>query len=290
MVAKDIEIIAIVGPTASGKTTLAMSVARAYNGEIIAVDSRTVYKGLDIGTAKPTKDQQNEITHWGIDICAPNEPYSAAQFKDYANKAITSIQTEGKLPILVGGTGLYMDGVLYDFSFAEPDYKLREELHTKTIEELQEQIQALGYPMPFNKQNKLHLITAIERKGVATERKELRSGVLLAGISPDRKELRRVVTARAKQMIEDGVAEEVKGAISKYGRDAPGLQGGIYTSLRPYIEGEATLDDCLIKYITSDMRLAKRQMTWLQRNPDIHWFSNTVEADAWIQKTLRSTL
>jgi tRNA dimethylallyltransferase len=290
MVAKSIEIIAIVGPTASGKTALAMSVARAFNGEIIAVDSRTIYKGLNVGTAKPTAEQQSEIKHWAIDIVEPSEKYSAAQFKQYANKAITSIRANGKLPIMVGGTGLYMDGVLYDFSFTEPNHKLREELQTKSVDELKQQIRTLGLPMPHNNQNKLHLITAIERNGVATERKKLRKGVLLVGISPDRTELRRIVTVRAKQMLENGVLEEAKQASSAYGWDAPGLQGGIYTILKQYIDGDITEEECLKNYITSDMRLAKRQMTWLKRNTDIQWFTDIKTAEAWIQKTLRSTL
>jgi tRNA dimethylallyltransferase len=290
MATSAINLIAIVGPTASGKTALAMSIAEALDGEIICVDSRTIYKGLDIGTAKPTKQQQKEIRHWGLDIVEPNEPYNAAHFKTYATGAIAEITSRNKLPIMVGGTGLYMDGVLYDFSFAEPNYELRKELGEKSLEQLQNMIIEQNIPMPTNKQNKLHLITAIERKGKTSERKELRKGVLLVGLTPDRAQLRKNITSRAKQMIAEGVLDEIRQASDKYGWDAPGLQGGIYKSMHPYIEGDVSKDECIKNYITSDMHLAKRQMTWLKRNNDITWFSDKRASEAWILDTLRSTL
>lgn len=290
MVASNINLLAIVGPTASGKTALAIAAAKELNGEIIAVDSRTIYKGLNIGTAKPTIQQQAEVVHWGLDIIEPDQPFSAADFKEYANKIIKDISSRGKLPIMVGGTGLYMDGVLYDFSFAEPNHKLRSGLSGKTIVELQDTITKLGLAMPHNNKNKLHLITAIERNGVGSERKALRSGAIVVGISPDRIELRKTITTRAKQMIQDGVLDEIEHAATKYGWAAPGLQGGIYKSMRSYFEDTESLDTCIKNYITSDMRLAKRQMTWLKRSTDITWFTNTKTAEAWILKTLRSTL
>lgn len=286
MVAKNIELVAIVGPTASGKTSLALDIAEAFNGEIIAVDSRTIYKGLDIGTAKPTKEQQARVPHWGLDLIDPNETYSAAQFKDYANIAIADIQSRGKLPILVGGTGLYMDGVLYDFSFAEPDTKLREKLAAKSIEQLKAMITKQGIPMPHNAQNKLHLITAIERKGQNSERKPLRSGAVIVGLNPDRTALRRIVKTRAQQMIDDGVLGEIKRMSNNYGWDAPGMTGGIYRAMRPVVEGSLSEADGLKNFVTSDMQLAKRQMTWLKRNPDINWFIDSRPAKRWLSDEL----
>jgi tRNA dimethylallyltransferase len=286
MVAKKIELVAIVGPTASGKTSLAIAIAKEFNGEIIAVDSRTIYKGLDIGTAKPTKTQQAEVKHWGLDIVDPTEAYSAAQFKKYAKAAIKDIVSRGKLPIMVGGTGLYMDGVLYNFSFAEPDNALREELGAKTVEELQAMIVAQGIPMPINKQNKIHLVTALERKGEPVKRKKLRKGATIVGLNPDRQALKRIVTTRATQMIEDGVLGEIKRASNNYGWDAPGMTAGIYKVMKPVIEGTMTENEGLKKVVSSDMQLAKRQMTWLKRNPDIEWFIDSRPAKKWLTDRL----
>lgn len=286
MVAKNIELLAIVGPTASGKTSLALDIAEAFNGEIIAVDSRTIYKGLDIGTAKPTKEQQARVRHWGLDLIDPGEAYSAAQFKDYANAAIANIQSRGKLPILVGGTGLYMDGVLYDFSFAEPDAALRKKLGAKSAEQLRAMIIKQGIPMPKNEQNKLHLITAIERKGQTTERKPLRDGAVIVGLNPDRTALRRVVKIRAEQMIDEGVLGEIKRMSNNYGWDAPGMTGGIYRAMRPVIEGSMSEAEGLKQFVASDMQLAKRQMTWLKRNPDINWFVDSRPAKRWLMDEL----
>jgi tRNA dimethylallyltransferase len=116
---RKIDLVAIVGPTASGKSRLAMEIAKQFNGEIIAADSRTIYKGMDVGTAKPSLADRKNIPHWGIDLIEPGESYSAAKFKDYALDKVADIQERGKLPIIAGGTGLYIDGLLFDFDFIE---------------------------------------------------------------------------------------------------------------------------------------------------------------------------
>lgn len=286
MVAKKIELVAIVGPTASGKTSLAIAIAKEFNGEIIAVDSRTIYKGLDIGTAKPTKEQQAEVKHWGLDIVEPNESYSAAQFKDYANAAIKDISARGKLPILVGGTGLYMDGVLYNFSFAEPDHELRAELGEKSIDELQAMITKQKIPMPTNSQNKLHLITALERKGKPTEREKLRKGAIIVGLNPDRVNLRKIVKSRIESMMKQGVREELTASAKKYGWQCEAYKAGIYKLLIPVINNGYPLEPALKEAAMSDMRLAKRQMTWLKRNPDIEWFEDSRPAKRWLSDRL----
>ncbi len=286
MVAKKVELVAIVGPTASGKTSLAIALAKAFNGEIIAVDSRTIYKGLDIGTAKPTKEQQSEIKHWGLDVIEPNETYSAAQFKTYANKAIKDIAKRGKLAILVGGTGLYMDGVLYNFSFAEPNHELRKELGLKTVEDLQAMIVEQGIPLPVNSQNKLHLITALERKGKPTEREKLRKGAIIVGLNPDRVNLRKIVKNRVDMMVKQGVQEELTTSAKKYGWSNEAYKSGIYKTLIPVINNGYPINEALKEAVMSDMRLAKRQMTWLKRNPDIEWFEDSRPAKQWLSDRL----
>src|SRR5688500_6881598 len=113
-------LIVIVGPTASGKTALSIEIAKQYNGEIICADSRTVYKGMDIGTAKPTPEERQGIPHWGLDLVQPNEDFSAADFKVYALQKIIEIRARNRTPILVGGTGLYIDAVIFDYEFGSP--------------------------------------------------------------------------------------------------------------------------------------------------------------------------
>jgi tRNA dimethylallyltransferase len=172
-----IELVAIVGPTASGKSGLAMETARRFYGEIIAADSRTIYKGMDIGTAKPSKADQAEIPHWGLDLVEPGQGFSAQKFKVYANQKITDINLRGKLAILVGGTGLYMDSVLYDFQFGPAaDAEQRSALERLNVEQLQIIIEQKGLARPENIKNKRHLIRTIERRGQAGTKRALRPG------------------------------------------------------------------------------------------------------------------
>ena len=118
---RELPLVVIVGPTASGKSATAMDVARAFNGEIICADSRTVYKGMDIGTAKPTAEDRAEVQHWGLDLVQPDERFTAADFKFYAQQKIAEIRARGHLPIVVGGTGLYVDGLIFDYQFSAAD-------------------------------------------------------------------------------------------------------------------------------------------------------------------------
>jgi tRNA dimethylallyltransferase len=282
MVAQQVTLLAIVGPTASGKTVFAVSLAKQLNGEIISADSRTVYRGLDIGTAKPTTFEQDGVTHWGFDLIDPDSTFSAAQFKAYASAAIKDIVSRGKLPILVGGTGLYIDSVLYDFSFIEPNRVLRDKYQKHTIVELQDFIREAGLAMPINNQNKRHLIAVLERQGEVAQRKPLPRGVLILGINPGRDVLESRMALRAKEMFDLGVAIEFNNAVEHYGVDAPGLTGGIYRILAQF---GANLDVSKAKneFVKSDMRLAKRQITWFKRNKDIHWFDSADSANAWLK-------
>ena len=189
------DLLVIVGPTASGKSALAMRIAEEFGGEIICADSRTVYRGMDIGTAKPTKEEQAKVKHWGLDLVQLNQRFTVADFKKYAEDAIEDIQNRGKLPILVGGTGLYIDAVLFNFSFRRGN-KISDRLiySQKTIEELQAIIKEKGYPMPENKQNKRHLIRTIETKGHKGSRQtKLHKTVLLVGLLPEEEMLKQKI-------------------------------------------------------------------------------------------------
>ncbi len=285
-------LLAIVGPTASGKSALAIALAKKYRGEIICADSRTIYKGLDIGTAKPSLLEQEGIPHYGLDLVEPYESYSAADFQAHANEKIAEIRERGNLPIIVGGSGLYIDGVLYSYEFGgQADEILRTELEALSIVELQERIEEVGYEMPENSQNKRYLIRAIEQGGVNRSRQPLMSGAVIIGINPGLEALEDRIRRRSKNMVDGGVLEEARLIDEDYGWDSPGASGNIYRVLRPYIEGSTyDLEKCLEDALTLDKKLAKRQLSWFMRNDDIHWFDNSSEVLAFLSSQLANKI
>lgn len=272
-------LIAVIGETASGKTALAIGLAERFGGEIICADSRTVYRDLDIGTAKPTIEERQRVPHHLLDVVGPDEAFSVADFKRLAQEAIDDISRRGKVPFLVGGTGLYIDAVLFDYSFSNPpDPKERQRLQALSLDELQVEIEARGIPMPENNRNSRHLVRALETGGTSQEHKALRENTLILGLHIDREILRQKVTRRVDAMIDAGFIQEVQNAASKYGWDAPGLRAPGYKAFREYIEGTITLDQAKAQFVRNDMQLAKRQRTWFKRNKSIHWITQQAQA------------
>ena len=286
-ITKNIDILYIVGPTASGKSALAMQLAQELNGEIICADSRTIYKGLSIATAKPSAAEQATIKHYGLDIVSPNQSYSASQFQADARGWIATIQAKGKLPIIVGGTGLYIDGLLFNYEFgAAANPELRAELAPLSVEQLQERIQSLGLPMPQNNKNKRYLERAIEQGGINTKRSDkIASGTLVIGLNPNLEVLKERIIKRAGLMLEQGALQEAKEMFNTYGYDAPAA-APFYRAFRPYFEEGLSAKECLKQYIQNDMRLAKRQVTWFKRNTDINWFTEAEAAHNFVQATM----
>lgn len=267
-------LVVIAGPTASGKSALALEVAKKHDGELICADSRTVYRGMDIGTAKPTIAERQEVPHHLLDIVDPGQPFTAADFKRLAIAAMDDISARGKLPIMVGGTGLYIDAVIFDYQFGEPaDLDKRAELQVMSVGELQAMCRDEGVSLPTNAQNKRHLIRAIELGGLVQHPKQLREDTIVVSITTDRDILRTRIAARARQMVDDGVLQEVMCVGEKYGWESEALTGNIYRILRPVVAGDLSLKDGLEQLVTSDMQLAKRQVTWLKRNPSVIWGS-----------------
>lgn len=265
-------LVVIVGPTASGKSELAIRVAEAHNGEIICADSRTVYKGMDIGTAKPTPEDQARVPHHLLDIVEPGQPFNAAMFKELADRAIEDITAQGKLPILVGGTGLYIDAVIFDYEFGEPaDPARREALQRQTVEELQEICRQKHIELPVNSRNKRHLIRAIELQGLPQRKAELRPHTLVVGISTDKEVLRSRIAERAYAMITQGIEGEVRQLGEKYGWQGEAMTGNIYRIFKQVIDGIKSQDEAIQECIKSDALLAKRQLTWFRRNPYTVW-------------------
>lgn len=281
-------LVVVVGPTASGKSALAMRIAQAHNGEIIAADSRTVYRGMDIGTAKPTSQDQELVPHHLIDVRDPDEPFSAAEFKELANQAINDVASRGRLPIMVGGTGLYIDAVIFDYHFGPAaDQAQRAVLNAMSVEELQDLCRQKNIDLPINNENKRHLVRALELGGLISHKKQLRANTFVVGISTERDILRRRVSERAKEMVTEGVLEEVKRIGQKYAWRGEALKGNIYRIFRGVIEGSKTIDEATEEFIRSDMALAKRQMTWFKRNQFIHWSTNPEELQQQVDTFLR---
>lgn len=266
-------LVVIVGPTASGKTALAIRLARQHNGEIICADSRTVYKGMDIGTAKPSLEEQAGVTHWGLDLVVPGQRFTAADFKTYAYKKIAEIRARGHVPILVGGTGLYVDAVLFDYQFgADADPARRQQLAILTVDELRDYCTKNNIPLPENAHNKRYLIRAIEQQGVNTQRRQTPiSESIIVGIATYKEVLRAKIALRIEHMLTNGVVEEATILAKKYGWNSEAMTGNIYPLVRQLLSGEMSRQEFVEKATTADWRLAKRQLTWLRRNPYIHW-------------------
>jgi tRNA dimethylallyltransferase len=265
-------LIVIAGPTASGKSALAMQIAKKYNGELICADSRTVYKGMDIGTAKPSQQDRKEVRHHLLDIVEPNDVFTAADFKECALEAIADITARGKLPIMVGGTGLYIDAVIFDYQFGDrANPSRRAELQAMSVEQLQQRCLREGVSLPVNTKNKRHLIRAIEIHGLINHKKTLRPNTLVVALTTDRDNLRSRIQKRAEEMVAEGVLDEVKHLGEQFGWSGEALTGNIYRVFKPVVEGNLSVQEGIEHSVTSDMQLAKRQVTWLKRNPYVVW-------------------
>lgn len=266
-------LIVIVGPTASGKTALSLDVAQQIGGEIICADSRTVYKGMDIGTAKPSMKERSTIPHHGLDLVSPSQKFTAADFQTYAKKRISEIRGRNRTPIMVGGTGLYVDSVIFNYHFgSSADPTVRSLLQNLTIEELQEYCSDNNIELPTNVSNKRHLIRAIELGGVNRKRNDsIIHNCYVVGISTDRNILRERIEKRTHNMFARGVVDETKEIARQYGWENEASTGSIYRIVRRLLAGEISESEAIELSIISDMQLAKRQMTWFKRNPFIHW-------------------
>lgn len=268
-------LLVICGPTASGKSSIAMQVAAAYEGEIICADSRTVYKGMDIGTAKPSRRDQEKIAHHLLDVVEPGDVFTAYDFQQQAKKAIGEIRSRKKVPIIVGGTGLYIEGLIYDYSFSGPkDAKLREELEKMSLNDLYQYSYKNNIELPENKKNKRYVVRKIERANtVITRSMYLPPETTIVGITTNSDELRHRITQRIEYMFEHGIVEEASKLGKKYGWSNQAMTGNIYPLIRSYIDNEITISEAKDKAVTLDWRLAKRQLTWLKRNKDIRWIT-----------------
>lgn len=263
----------IVGPTASGKTAAAIELAKEVEGEIICADSRTVYKGMDIGTAKPTPEEQKEIPHHLLNVVYPNETFTAADFQKLAVEEIAKIRGRGKVPIMVGGTGLYIDSVLFNYTFgAQSSEKLRKKFEKLSIEELWEYCYKNNIELPENKHNKRYVIRAIEQNGINKHKhNEMIDNCIVVGIITEKTTLLNRINHRAECMFSEDVMQETQRLVNLYGFGHEAMTASVYSLSHQINTGEISREEALKKFITLDWRLAKRQLTWFKRNKSIHW-------------------
>ena len=275
-------VIAVVGATASGKTSYAIELAKKINGEIISADSRLVYKGMDIGTAKPTIDEMQEIPHYMIDVVEPEYNYSVGLYVKEAKKHITDIISRGKVPIVVGGTGLYFRVLLenYDLPDVKPDYELRKELSSYSYEELLEMLTKLDEKAAnsVEKNDKKKLIRYIEIIKLAGKPLDLVRGVKekefnveWVGLNFPREILYDRINKRVDLMIEQGLIDETKKLLQKHGRISNITDTIGYREVLSYLDGEFSLDEAKDKLKQNTRNYAKRQLTWFRKNEQINW-------------------
>ena len=298
-----IPLIVVAGPTASGKTSLAIDIAKTLDGEIVCADSMQIYKYMDIGTAKATRDEQAQCPHHLMDIVEPDCEFSVADYTELAHKTISDIVSRGKTPIMCGGTGLYIDSVVNDVEFGEfeNDYTLRRELEELAKKEgPQRLIDMLSEFDPISAK-KLHpnnlkrIIRAIEFYKVSgipisehqhmTKLKESRYSAVEFIIDRERCELYDRINRRVDIMMNEGLTDEVKMLMGRgYSPELNSMQGIGYKELIAYFDGKSTLDEAVDAIKQNSRRYAKRQLTWFRRNENIHWLS----PDNALEETLKT--
>lgn len=290
-------IIVIAGPTASGKTKLAVELAKKLNGEIINADSRTIYKEMDIATSKPTEKEFESIPHHLFNIVNPDEEFSLADYKKIAEQAIVKIQKRDKLPILVGGTGLYIDAIVYDFNLAEtmPDFSLRNELENLSTDELANRLKEAeqGEISKIDIKNRRRVIRAIEIASSAgnsdrhKDRKEKPHNILYLAIDIPREELYRKIEERIDIWFGSGLIEETKKLKERYSPDLPAMTSIGYKEISQALDNKTTLPEAINVMKQRTRNYAKRQLTWFRKNKDIIWIKNQTEAEKVITNFIR---
>jgi len=280
-------LLCILGPTAVGKTELALRIATRIGGEIVSVDSRQVYRYMDIGTAKPTPEQLRLVPHHMIDCITPDEPFSAADYQRGADEAIHQIRQRGNVPMLVGGSGLYFRSIvdgLFDGPQADTAFRqrLRQEAEELGIQHLYNRLRAIDSKAAENIHHNdlMRIIRALEvyeRSGERIsdlqqqwERAEVRYKFIAFGLTRPRDELYQRIEARVDRMMAEGLLDEVR-SLSKYSRDLPSMNCLGYKELLGYLDGQYDLDEAVRLIKRNTRRFAKRQLTWFRKDKRINW-------------------
>ena len=290
------KVIVIVGPTASGKTSLSIELAKQINGEIVSCDSMQIYKDMDIGSAKPTKEEMQGIKHYMIDEVLPTERFSVARYKKEAENAIEKILKKGKIPIEVGGTGLYANSLIYGIEYDDIklDEKYREELMkiAKTPEGLENLYQkakkidekAIEKISPNDKKRIIRILEIYRATGknkteqeMESRKKEVKYDYKVFAINIERPILYERINKRVDIMIAQGLMEEVKKIIKKYPELPTAMQAIGYKEIVEYLDNKITIEDAIEKIKQETRRYAKRQITWFKRIENIKWLDGLEE-------------
>lgn len=287
-----IPLVVIIGPTAVGKTSLSVKVAKRINGEIISADSMQIYKGMDIGTAKIKEEEMENIPHYLINIVSPDEEFTVSDFQTKAKHYINAIYNKGKVPMLVGGTGLYINSIVYDLRFtgAEADKEYRNKLIREAeiygneylynkLKEIDLESAERIHPNNLNR-----IIRALEvfkqtgkpmsyfYKNFREENKDY--NLIYIGLNTERSLLYKNINKRVDIMIKEGLIDEVKHLLQNgYNKNLTSMQGLGYKEIIEYLEGDISLDEAIDKLKRDTRRFAKRQLTWFRRDNRIHWLN-----------------
>ncbi len=286
------KLVVLIGPTAVGKTKTSIELAKQFNGEIISGDSMQIYKGMDIGTAKITSEEMDGVPHHLLDIKEPDEAFSVAEFQQLVREKIREIHQRGRLPMIVGGTGLYIQSVIYDYKFSDVPgddaYRrlLEQQADDHGYEALYEKLQDIDPAAASNihPNNVRRVIRALEiyhctgktmTEYQSEQEHELLYDVAIVGLTMDRDLLYERINRRVDIMVKDGLLEEVKQLYDKGLRDVQSIQAIGYKEIYEYFDGNVTLEEAIENLKQNSRRYAKRQLTWFRNKMDVHWFDFT---------------
>ena len=301
------KVIVICGPTASGKTALSIKLAKKINGEIISCDSMQIYEDMDIGTAKPSLEEMQGIKHYLISNVKPDERYSVAEYKKDAENAIEKILNKGKTPIIVGGTGLYVNSLIYGIEYNEikVDEKYRAELERisekEGLSKLYEMAKNIDYEamekISINDKKRIMRVLEIynatgktkTEQEIESRKNEVKYDYKVFTINMDREILYERINKRVDLMIEQGLIEEVKNLLIKYTKFPTAMQGLGYKEVVQYLNGEMTKEEMIEKIKMESRRYAKRQLTWFRANKNAIWIDGLKKAEENI-KTIETNI
>ncbi len=287
------KVVVIVGPTASGKTALSIELAKKINGEVISSDSMQIYKDMDIGTAKVTKEEAQGIKHYLVDCVSPDERYTVSDFKKDAENAIEEILAKGKTPIVVGGTGLYVNSLIYGIEYQDMqfDENYRNELMNKAetengLKELWDEASKID-PEAMKKislNDKKRIVRVLEifkatgktktEQEILSRQNGIKYDYKVFGITMDRGKLYSRINLRVDLMIEKGLEDEVRSLVNKYTKFPTAMQGLGYKEVVEYFDGIITREEMIDKIKQESRRYAKRQLTWFRKNKETIWLDS----------------
>lgn len=297
-------VIVVAGPTASGKSNLAIELAKKIDGEIISADSMQIYKDMNIGTAKVTKEEMQGIPHYMIDFLSPELRYSVSDYKEQAEKEIDKILKKGKTPIICGGTGLYINSLIYGIEFGKEEFnkEYREELEKIAEKEGLENLYKEALKIDpeamekISKNDKKRILRVLEiykntgktktEQEILSRKNDVKYDYKVFAINLERENLYNRINKRVDQMIENGLIEEVQKILGKYNSFPTAMQGLGYKEIVEYLKNDLTKEEAIEKIKMESRRYAKRQLTWFRKNKEIEWLDGNIKASENINRII----